>query len=51
MPLYVCHAFGLTAANAADGPPNIVFFLVDDMGWSDPNCYGNSFHETPNINR
>ena len=32
-------------------PPNIVFFLVDDMSWTDPACYGNKFHETPNTDR
>ena len=31
--------------------PNIVFFLVDDLGWSDVGCYGSTFHETPNIDR
>ena len=31
--------------------PNIVFFLVDDLGWGDLGCYGNTFHETPNIDR
>ncbi|MDH3651603.1 MAG: sulfatase-like hydrolase/transferase, partial [Saprospiraceae bacterium] len=29
--------------------PNIVFFLVDDLGWSDIGCYGSSFYETPNV--
>lgn len=29
--------------------PNIVFFLIDDMGWGDLGCYGDTFHETPNI--
>lgn len=29
--------------------PNIVFFLVDDLGWADLACYGSEFHETPNI--
>ena len=29
--------------------PNIVFFLVDDLGWADLACYGSSFYETPNI--
>jgi arylsulfatase A-like enzyme len=29
--------------------PNIVFFLVDDLGWKDLGCYGSSFYETPNI--
>lgn len=29
--------------------PNIVFFLVDDLGWRDLGCYGSDFYETPNI--
>jgi len=31
--------------------PNIVFILLDDMGWSDLPCYGHAFHETPHIDR
>ncbi len=31
--------------------PNVVFFLVDDMGWRDVACFGSSFYETPNIDR
>ncbi|HEC02681.1 MAG TPA: twin-arginine translocation signal domain-containing protein, partial [Phycisphaerales bacterium] len=31
--------------------PNIVFILIDDMGWPDVACYGSKFHETPNIDR
>ena len=32
-----------------DGPPNIVFFLVDDLGWTDIGAFGSNFYETPNI--
>ncbi len=32
-------------------PPNFLFILADDLGWSDLGCYGNSFLETPNIDR
>lgn len=32
-------------------PPNVVFFFVDDLGWSDVGCYGSNFYETPNIDR
>jgi arylsulfatase A len=28
---------------------NILFILIDDMGWTDLGCYGSRFHETPNI--
>lgn len=31
--------------------PNIVFILIDDMGWPDLGCYGHKFHETPVIDR
>ncbi|MBD3188628.1 sulfatase-like hydrolase/transferase [Candidatus Bathyarchaeota archaeon] len=29
--------------------PNIIFIIIDDMGWRDLTCYGSSFYETPNI--
>ena len=29
--------------------PNVVFFLVDDLGWADVGCFGSEFHDTPNI--
>ncbi len=31
--------------------PNVVFFLVDDLGWTDVGCFGSSLYETPNIDR
>ncbi|NLY01441.1 MAG: sulfatase [Rhodopirellula sp.] len=39
------------AADAAGRKPNIVFLLIDDMGWPDVACYGHQFHETPAIDR
>lgn len=46
----------LTAAASAGAPlpaarPNIVFILVDDLGWTDLGVYGSSFYETPHIDR
>jgi len=31
--------------------PNIIFILIDDMGWRDLGCYGSEFYETPHIDR
>jgi arylsulfatase A-like enzyme len=31
--------------------PNILFILVDDMGWREPGCYGHPTMQTPNIDR
>lgn len=39
-----------TPASAA-GQPNIVLFLVDDMGWMDSTPYGSRYYETPNMQR
>ncbi len=39
------------AASAAEQRPNFVFFLVDDLGWTDLGCYGSSFYETPNVDK
>ena len=37
--------------SAADRNPNIVFILADDLGWAELGCYGNTFNETPNLDR
>lgn len=29
--------------------PNVIMFLVDDLGWRDLACYGSEFYETPNV--
>ena len=39
-----------TASHASERP-NFVFFLVDDLGWTDLGCYGSSFYETPHVDR
>ncbi len=51
--LSVLGAWAPTRANAlarGNKKPNIVFILVDDMGWSDIGCYGGDV-DTPNLNR
>lgn len=46
---------GLAIAGCVQGsdgePPNFVFFLIDDLGWTDVGTYGSTFYETPNIDR
>lgn len=37
--------------SSTTSPPNIVFILADDLGWADLPSYGNTFHETPNLDR
>jgi arylsulfatase A-like enzyme len=43
----------VTAVERADAgpPPNVLFILIDDLGWLDLGCYGSTFYETPNIDR
>ncbi len=31
--------------------PNILFFLVDDLGWVDSTVYGSRYYDTPNIEK
>jgi arylsulfatase A-like enzyme len=31
--------------------PNIVFILSFNLGWTELGCYGNEFHETPNLDQ
>lgn len=41
----------LPHATAAAEKPNVIVFLVDDMGWMDCGAYGSKYYETPHIDR
>lgn len=45
----------LAELHAADAPkptkPNIILFLIDDLGWRDLGCQGSTYYQTPNIDR
>lgn len=41
----------LTAVEPAAKPPNIVFIMADDLGYTDLACFGSGYYETPNIDR
>ena len=43
-------ALSLGSAGAAERP-NVLFILVDDLGWADIGCYGADLHETPHIDK
>jgi arylsulfatase A len=40
-----------TPKSAASSPPNVIFILMDDMGWRDVGCTGSTVTPTPNIDR
>jgi uncharacterized sulfatase len=46
----VCNACSSPQKNRAT-PPNIVFILADDLGWTDLPVYGNKFNEAPHITK
>jgi arylsulfatase A-like enzyme len=48
--VYLLSAVAAMAATPTR-PPNIVFFLADDLGQRDLAVYGSSFYETPNLDR
>lgn len=39
----------LFAQHGETSRPNIVMFLIDDLGWNDFGCYGSKFYQTPTI--
>ena len=40
-----------TAAPGGKKRLNVVFILIDDMGWADLGCYGSTYHVSPVIDR
>ena len=37
--------------NGFTNTPNIIIFMVDDLGWTDVGSYGSDFYETPTIDK
>jgi arylsulfatase A-like enzyme len=48
LPAWLCLLLFAGSALGAQPAPNILFILVDDMGYSDLGCYGGEI-ETPNL--
>ena len=52
MALIIACCFWVTTTQSAESrPPNFVFILIDDLGWTDLGCFGSKFYKTPNIDR
>ncbi|MGB5822212.1 MAG: sulfatase [Saonia sp.] len=56
--MFICIiSCGDKKSQSTDGPvemqkkPNIVLIVADDLGWSDLGCYGNTFFESPNLDK
>ena len=48
MVLYGC---GAGLKDPEEGPPNILFIMVDDLGWSDLSYNGSKVYESPNVDQ
>ncbi len=44
-------ATAAVSARSTPRKPNVIFILVDDLGWADVGCNGSRFYETPNIDK
>jgi arylsulfatase A-like enzyme len=47
----LCCIWTAKAQSATARLPNILFVMVDDMGWMDSQVYGSTYYQTPSINR
>ncbi len=43
--------FAAVSVNSQNKKQNVIFFLVDDLGWMDLSYRGSTFYETPNIDK
>ena len=46
----VCLALS-SVARADAHRPNVIVFMIDDLGWTDAGCYGSDLYETPHIDQ
>ena len=42
---------GATSVAAAGDRPNVIFVLIDDLGWTDFACFGSDLYQTPELDR
>jgi len=51
LPFLLLAALCFVAPAHSASKPNVILFLVDDMGWMDSGAYGSQYYETPNVDR
>ncbi len=51
LPLSGCNSAPVESVAPTPGQPNILFLLLDDVGWNQVGYQGTQFYETPNIDR
>jgi len=49
--LLICSLLAFPLGAAEPRLPNIIFILIDDMGWTDLGCFGSTFYKTPHIDK
>ena len=47
----IFYGCGGARKNPEEGPPNILFIMVDDLGWSDLSYNGSKAYESPNVDQ
>lgn len=40
-----------SSVDAANNRPNVIFVLIDDLGWTDFACFGSDLYQTPELDR
>jgi arylsulfatase A-like enzyme len=46
-----CSPLGIAVRTAGAARPNVVFFLIDDLGWKDAGFMGSRYYLTPHVDR
>jgi len=49
--LLILLIFIVSCNSAKDDKPNVVLFVVDDLGWTDLSSYGSDLYQTPNVDK
>lgn len=51
LPLCLFFSLAVASADEPSSLPNVVLFLVDDLGWMDLGCQGSDLYETPHLDQ